>query len=89
VALLLNASALELIAQKDADLNRELISLGIANIAGGLAGGSVGYHHLGVSSISFRMGFSNRLVALFSALVTAVVLLMGASALSLIPKFMV
>jgi SulP family sulfate permease len=89
VALLLNASALELIAQKDADLNRELISLGIANIAGGLAGGSVGYHHLGVSSISFRMGFSNRLVALFSALVTAAALLVGASALSLVPKFMV
>jgi SulP family sulfate permease len=35
------------------------------------------------------MGFSNRLVALFSALVTAVALLVGASALSLIPKFMV
>jgi sulfate permease, SulP family len=35
VALLLNASALELIAQKDMDLNRELISTGMANIVGG------------------------------------------------------
>ena len=89
VALLLNASALELIAQKDMDLNRELISTGIANIAGGLAGSSVGYHHLGVSSISFRMGISNRLVALFAASVTGFALLFGASLLSLIPKFMV
>ncbi|HSM70191.1 MAG TPA: SulP family inorganic anion transporter [Anaerolineales bacterium] len=89
VALLLNASALELIAQKDADLNRELISLGFANIAGGLAGSSVGYHHLAVSSISFRMGISNRLVALFAALVSVVALLAGAAALSLVPKFIV
>ena len=86
VSLLLNASALELIAQKDVDLNRELISTGIANIAGGLSGSSVGYHMLGVSSISFRMGISNRLVSVFAASVTGLTLLFGASLLSLIPK---
>jgi SulP family sulfate permease len=86
VSLLLNASALELIAQKDMDLDRELISTGIANIAGGLGGSSVGYHMLGVSSLSFRMGISNRLVSLFAASVTGLTLLFGASLLSLIPK---
>jgi SulP family sulfate permease len=86
VSLLLNASALELIAQKDVDLNRELISTGIANIAGGLGGSSVGYHMLGVSSLSFRMGISNRLVSVFAASVTGLTLLFGASLLSLIPK---
>lgn len=89
VALLLNASALELIAQKDMDLNRELISIGVANIAGGLAGSSVGYHHLGVSSIALRLGMTSRLVALFAALVSGLALLFGASLLSLIPKFVV
>ena len=89
VALLLNASALELIAQKDMDLNRELISIGAANIAGGLAGSSVGYHHLGVSSIALRLGTTSRLVALFAALVSGLALLFGASLLSLIPKFVV
>lgn len=89
VALLLNASALELIAQKDVDLNRELISTGVANIAGGLVGGAVGYHYLGISSLAFRMGISNRLVALFGASVTGLALLFGASLLSLIPKFIV
>ena len=87
-ALLLNASALELITQKDMDLNKELISLGFANIAGGLAGASVGYHHVGVSSLSFRMGIFNRLVALCAALVSVLALLFGASALSLIPAFL-
>ena len=89
VALLLNASALELIAQKDVDLNRELISTGIANLAGGLAGGSVGYHYLGISALAFRMGISTRLVALFGASVTGLALLFDASLLSLIPKMMV
>ena len=89
VALLLNASALELIAQKDMDLNRELLSTGIANIVGGLAGSSVGYHHLGVSSIALRLGITSRLVALFAALVSGLALLFGASLLSLIPKFVV
>jgi SulP family sulfate permease len=87
VALLLNASALELIAQKDMDLDRELISTGVANIVGGLAGGSVGYHHLGVSSIALRMGIASRMVALFSTMVLGLALLSGATLLSLIPKF--
>jgi SulP family sulfate permease len=86
VSLLLNASALELIAQKDVDLDHELISTGIANIAGGLGGSSVGYHMLGVSSLSFRMGISNRLVSLLAASVTGLTLLFGASLLSLVPK---
>ena len=86
ISLLLNASALELIAQKDVDLNRELISTGIANIAGGLGGSSVGYHMLGVSSLAFRMGISNRLVPVFAASVTGITLLFGASLLSLVPK---
>jgi SulP family sulfate permease len=87
VALLLNASALELIAQKDMDLDRELISTGVANMVGGLAGGSVGYHHLGVSSIALRMGIASRMVSLFSTLVLGLALLSGATLLSLIPKF--
>ncbi|HKG54631.1 MAG TPA: SulP family inorganic anion transporter, partial [Anaerolineales bacterium] len=86
VSLLLNASALELIAQKDVDLDRELISTGIANIASGLGGSSVGYHMLGISSLAFRMGISNRLVSLLAASVTGITLLFGASLLSLIPK---
>jgi len=87
-AFLLNASALELIAQKDVNLDRELISTGIANIAGGLAGSPVGYHQLGISSIPFRMGISNRLVPVVTAVMTGAALLFGASALALIPKFM-
>ena len=88
VALLLNSNALELIAKKDIDLNRELISAGLANVAGGLAGTSVGYQYLGFSAIPFRMNINSRWTAVFAATVTAFVLLFGASALSLIPTLM-
>jgi SulP family sulfate permease len=89
MALLLNSNALELIAKKDIDLNRELIATGLANIAGGVAGSSVGYHYLGFSAIPFRMNINNRLIAVVAACVTGFVLLFGASTLSLIPNLMV
>jgi SulP family sulfate permease len=85
VALLLNSNALELIAKTDMDVNRELIATGFANIAGGLLGGSVGYHYLGFSSIPFRVNVRSRWVPVIAASVTAFVLLFGASLLSLIP----
>ena len=89
IALLLNASALELIAKKDVNLDRELISAGFANMAGGLAGASVGYPALSITSISLRMGILNRLVALFAAMVTGFALLFGSFMISLVPKFLV
>jgi SulP family sulfate permease len=85
VGLLLNTSALELIARKDIDMNRELLATGMANIAGGLGGSSVGFHYLGLSALPFRAGVFSRLVGVFAALVTGLVLLFGASLLSLIP----
>jgi len=88
VALLLNSNALELIATRDIDLNRELIATGLANIAGGFAGSSVGYHYLGFSAIPFRMNINSRLLAIIAASVTGFVLLFGASLLSLMPTLM-
>jgi sulfate permease, SulP family len=88
VALLLNSNALELIAKRDIDLNRELIATGLANIAGGFAGSSVGYHYLGFSAIPFRMNINSRLLAIIAASVTGFVLLFGASLLSLMPTLM-
>jgi SulP family sulfate permease len=88
VALLLNSNALELIAKRDIDLNRELIATGLANIAGGLAGSSVGYQYLGFSTIPFRMNINSRLLAVIAASVTGFVLLLGASLLSFMPTLM-
>jgi SulP family sulfate permease len=88
VALLLNSNALELIARRDIDLNRELIATGFANIAGGFVGSSVGYHYLGFSAIPFRMNINSRLLAVIVATITGFVLLFGASLLSFMPTLM-
>jgi sulfate permease, SulP family len=88
VALLLNSNALELVAKTDIDLNRELMSTGLANMAGGLLGSTVGYHYLGFAAIPFRMNIQSRWIAILAAAVTGFVLLAGASLLSLIPMLM-
>jgi sulfate permease, SulP family len=88
VAMLLNSNALELIARDDVDLNRELLTTGLANLLGGLAGSTVGYHYLGFPAISFRMNIHSRWTAIFAAMVTAFVLLFGASLLSLVPTLL-
>ncbi len=89
VALLLNASALELISRDDFDLNRELTSTGIGNILAAFTGGSAGYHYLSLSAISIRSGARSRFVGVVSAATLLIVLLFGARILSLIPKYMV
>jgi sulfate permease, SulP family len=86
IAILLNASALELAAECDIDFNQELKSAGIANLAVGVGGGLVGYHTLSDSLLVYRLGASSRLVGLISAGVFAIALFFGASTLSLFPK---
>ncbi len=86
VALLLNASALEVTFRQDIDLNRELLAAGIANLAGGLGGSPVGYQTLGMSALSYRLGARSRLVNLISGVLCGVALFFGAPLISYFPK---
>lgn len=86
VALLLNATGLEIATRQDINLNHELKVAGIANLFSGLAGGSVGFHQMSASMISHKMGVNNRLAGLFTAVICAIALFFGASALALFPK---
>jgi sulfate permease, SulP family len=86
IALLLNASALEVAVKKDVDLNRELLAAGCANLVGGLGGSSVGYQALGLSALAHRLGARSRLVNLISALLCGMALFFGASLISYFPK---
>jgi SulP family sulfate permease len=86
IALLLNATGLELATEQDADLNRELKAAGLSNVVAGLGGGLVGYHGLGPSALSYRMGARGRLPGFFLALLCAVAILVGGSLLSYFPK---
>jgi SulP family sulfate permease len=86
ISLLLNASGLEVAVQRDIDLNRELQTAGLANLAGGLGGSPVGYQTLGLSALSHRLGARTRLVNLISALLCGLALFFGASLISYFPK---
>lgn len=86
VSLLFNASGLELVTGQDIDLNRELLSAGIANLVSGLGGGSVGYQTLSLSALANRMGASSRLVGILVAAFCGLLLVYGASIVAIFPK---
>jgi SulP family sulfate permease len=86
ISLLLNASGLELVVREEIDLNKELRSVGFANLLAGLGGGTVGIHSLSLSALGYTMGAKSRIIGLFSAAICGSVLLFGGSALSYFPR---
>ena len=86
LALLLNASGLELATRRDVDLNRELRVAGLANLGAALAGGLVGYQSCSMSVLAHQMGGRGRRVGLAAAGVTAAVLFLGPGFLTYLPK---
>ena len=85
ISLLLNASSLEVIAQEEIDLNRELKASGLANCIAGLGGSTPGYHTLSLSALGVRLGANSRWIGLTVAVIQGVIILFGASLLSYLP----
>lgn len=85
VAVLLTASALELAAERDMDLNRELKTAGAANLLVGLGGGMVGFHVLSLSGLVLKMGVRSRIAGFTASLVCVAVLMAGTQVLSYFP----
>jgi SulP family sulfate permease len=87
IALLLNANSLELIIKKDVDLNRELVTAGIGNLAAVLGGGIVGYHTISLSSLNHSLSGGKRLPGLILAALLGLTIIPNvASLLTFIPK---
>jgi SulP family sulfate permease len=85
VGFLLNASSLELAIRQDVDLNRELQAAGLANLLSGLAGGMAGYHALGSSALSYRIGARGRLPGLLAGALCVILLFAGSALLAFFP----
>lgn len=85
VALLLNVGGLELVAGKEADLDRELRTAGWGNLAVGTAASPAGYHVLSVSALPYRLGIHSRVIPLIVAGVSIAGILAGPTLVSLIP----
>ena len=87
VSILLTASALELAAEEEIDLNRELRAAGIATFAAGIGGGMVGFHSLSMSRLVLSMGARSRWVGVGSALICGLGLFLGPSVVLIVPQF--
>lgn len=86
ISLLLNASVIEVAVERDVDLNRELRATGIAHMVAGLGSGIPGYVGISSTTLGYKIGADSRLVGLTVALFSGVILVVGASALSIAPK---
>ena len=87
IGLLLNSSGMELIIKKDIDLNRELVTAGVGNLAAGMTGGLVGFQDISFSTLNHVMSGGRRLVGLLAALMIGSTIIVGTSAILYIPKF--
>lgn len=85
LALLLNVSGLELVADKEADLNRELRVAGTANLVASLTGSTAGYHALGPTSIGYRVNVASRWVPLIAATLCLLAIAGGTTLVGLLP----
>lgn len=86
VALLFNANSLEVVTNRDIDIDEELRATGVANILAGLVGGIGGYQHLATSVINQRLGASSRLSGIARCLTIALITFLGIPLLGVMPK---
>lgn len=86
IALLLNAAGLELSIRQDIDLDRELESAGLANLAAGLIGGPVGFHSLSLSALTHRLDNRGRLAGVVAVATCGAALAFGAEFLAVFPR---
>ena len=86
LSLVLSNSGIELVVNRDINLNRELESVGIANLASGFGTGMPGNQALPSTLLVDKIGANSRLSGIFSGIFCLFVLLLGSSFISLFPK---
>lgn len=88
IAVLLNASSLELETRFEVDVDKELSSTGIANMLAALfAGGAVGYQAFTLSALNKRLGAKSRLSTIIGALFCMALLLLDIHVIADLPRF--
>lgn len=86
VECLLTISGIEIATQRNMELDRELQTAGLANIACGVGCGLAGYHWLATSVLAHKMKAKYRLTGLFSAAFFGITLFVSTSLVSYFPK---
>ncbi len=88
LAILVNASSMELVVKQDVDVNRELLAAGVANLLAGVTGGLMGYHSVGTSALNHTIGGGRRLPGLLAALALGLIAVYGTTLLSVVPRIL-
>jgi len=88
LAVLINASSLEVLVEKDFDLDRDLRAHGIASLASAALGGFIGSLSMSRTSVNRLAGGAGRISGLVCGLFAATVLLFGADVITLVPRFL-
>jgi SulP family sulfate permease len=86
ISLLLNVTGIELATRREADLNRELKALGLANAASGAFGGYVSCVSLSRSIINYSAGARSRSAGIMVAAACAAMLATNPGFLAYVPK---
>jgi sulfate permease, SulP family len=84
---LFNTAGIEVATSREADLERELNTTGLANILSGLFGGYSGCISVSRTVLNFNAGGSGRLSGLTAAAISALLLLFAPPLLGYMPKF--
>ncbi|MCB1500715.1 MAG: SLC26A/SulP transporter family protein [Bauldia sp.] len=87
IALLMNATGIEIETRNDVDLDVELKSSGGASLVAGLFGGAVGFPAVSLTLLARRLGAESRIVGLIVSGISVGALVLGAALLDFIPTF--
>jgi SulP family sulfate permease len=87
LSILLNSTAIELATGIDADLDRELRTQGLANVASALAGGFVGHISVSRTLVNRAAGGATRLSGVVVGLVAFATLFAGGEVIAYMPRF--
>jgi sulfate permease, SulP family len=87
ISMLLNTAGIELSTRREADLERDLNSLGIANLVSAAFGGYVSCISLSRTTLNYSAGARGRLSGLTVAAISAAVLFANPGFLGYVPKF--
>ena len=87
ITLLLNTTGIEIAARKEANIERDLRSLGVANLVTAAAGGYVSCTSLSRSTLAHLAGATGRLSGLTVAAIYVTLLIIGPGFLGYVPKY--
>ncbi len=87
ISTLLNLTGIEYATQREANLDRELNALGVANLFSAALGGYVSCISLSRTLLNYSLGVTSRLSAVIVAAICAFALMIDSALLSYVPKF--